>query len=107
MTGAERCEREFFDRAVDDVAFDLVGAVVVVRGVEGSRRALIVETEAYGGADDPASHAFRGPTPRTAVMFGPAGHLYVYRSYGLHWCMNVVTGPGGVASAVLIRAAEL
>jgi DNA-3-methyladenine glycosylase len=107
MTGAERCEREFFDRAVDDVAFDLVGAVVVVRGVEGSRRALIVETEAYGGTDDPASHAFRGPTPRTAVMFGPAGHLYVYRSYGLHWCMNVVTGPGGVASAVLIRAAEL
>jgi DNA-3-methyladenine glycosylase len=107
MAPAERCGRAFFERAVDDVAFELVGTHLVVRGEVGWRRALIVETEAYGGEDDPASHAFRGPTPRSVIMFGPAGHLYVYRSYGLHWCMNVVTGPTGVATAVLLRAAAL
>ena len=98
-------DRPFFARDPDLVARDLVGAYLNVREGDVVRSARIVETEAYGGADDPASHAFRGPTPRCAVMFGPAGHLYVYRSYGVHWCVNVVTGDDGDASAVLVRAA--
>ncbi len=106
--GAEvPCGRSFFERAPDDVAHDLVGSLLVLRDEGRVVRARVVETEAYGGSDDPASHAFRGPTPRCAVMFGPAGFLYVYRSYGVHWCMNVVTGDEGRASAVLLRAAEL
>lgn len=100
-------EQQFFERHPDTVAHDLIGSVIVVRAESGCVRARIVETEAYGGADDPASHAFRGPTPRSAIMFGPAGHLYVYLSYGVHWCMNVVTGSEGTASAVLLRGAEL
>src|SRR5271169_6181251 len=99
--------RSFFERPPDEVAHDLIGAILVVRSDGPDVRARIVETEAYGGHDDPASHAFRGPTARSAVMFGPAGHLYVYRVYGLHWCMNVVTEGPGTASAVLLRAAEI
>jgi DNA-3-methyladenine glycosylase len=100
-------QRRFFDRPSDAVAYDLVGSWLVLHDDGRESRALVVETEAYGGLDDPASHAFRGPTKRSEIMFGPAGFLYVYLIYGIHWCMNVVTGPRGTASAVLLRAAEL
>ncbi|MFI5035801.1 MAG: DNA-3-methyladenine glycosylase [Acidimicrobiales bacterium] len=99
--------RAFFERPPDVVARELVGCLLVVHDPGALRRALLVETEAYGGADDPASHAYRGPTPRSAVMFGPAGVLYVYRSYGVHWCANVVTGGTGVPGAVLLRGAQI
>jgi len=99
--------REFFEHDPDDVARALIGSLVVVR--EGVREhvAKLVETEAYGGRNDPASHAFRGPTKRNAIMFGPAGYLYVYLIYGVHWCMNVVTEFSDEPSAVLLRGAQL
>jgi DNA-3-methyladenine glycosylase len=87
------------------VAADLLGRLLIREGTPGSVIARIVECEAYQ-EDDPASHSYRGLTNRTAVMFGPPGHLYVYFSYGAHWCMNVVTGSDGEGSAVLLRAAE-
>ena len=93
----------FYARPVLTVARELLGSVVRV-GPVGVR---LTEVEAYAGLDDPGSHAFRGPTPRTQIMFGPPGRAYVYFSYGMHWCLNLVCGPDGAASAVLLRAGEL
>jgi DNA-3-methyladenine glycosylase len=100
--------REWFARSTEEVARDLIGCVLVVdAGTPSAVVARIVETEAYLGTSDPASHAFRGPTPRSRVMFGPAAHLYVYFTYGMHHCANVVTEADGVAGAVLLRAAAV
>lgn len=92
--------RSFFSRSALEVGPDLLHKVLRC----GGRAGRIVEVEAYQGREDAASHAFRGPTARNRVMFGPAGHLYVYFSYGVHWCANVVCGEDGVAEAVLLRA---
>jgi DNA-3-methyladenine glycosylase len=91
--------RSFFDRSVHEVAPELIGATLLFNGAGG----IIVEVEAYQHTD-PAAHSFNGPTARNAVMFGPPGFAYVYRSYGIHWCVNVVCEAKGSASAVLIRA---
>jgi DNA-3-methyladenine glycosylase len=97
----ERLTRAFFARTVHEVAPELIGATLLVDGVGGT----IVEVEAYD-QDDPASHGFRGMTARTASMFGPPGHAYIYRSYGVHWCLNLVCAEEGRSEAALVRALE-
>jgi DNA-3-methyladenine glycosylase len=94
-------KRAFFGRSVHEIAPELIGATLLVNGVGG----IIVELEAYHHTE-PAAHSFRGPTPRNMVMFGPPGFAYVYRSYGIHWCVNFVCEKEGSASAVLIRALQ-
>jgi DNA-3-methyladenine glycosylase len=96
-----RLRKSFFSRSVHEVAPELIGVTLLFRGAGG----IIVEVEAYHHTD-PAAHSYGGETPRNAVMFGPPGYAYVYRSYGIHWCVNFVCEHAGSASAVLIRALE-
>jgi len=101
MPKPRKLRKSFFDRSVHEVAPELIGATLLFNGAGG----IIVEVEAYHHTD-PAAHSFNGQTPRNAVMFGPPGYAYVYRSYGIHWCVNFVCEHAGSASAVLMRAIE-
>ena len=103
---ALRLSRAFYEQPTVEVARQLLGKYLVRIGAAGVRAGMILETEAYVGPEDKASHASRGRTPRTSVMFGPAGFAYVYLVYGMHHCLNVVTEQEGYPAAVLIRAVE-
>ena len=99
--------REFLNRPAPEVAPGLLGCVLEHESPEGLVAVRLTEVEAYNGEEDPASHAYRGRTPRNAVMYGPAGYAYVYFTYGMHFCVNVSCMPPGTASAVLIRAGQV
>ncbi|MFE3685569.1 DNA-3-methyladenine glycosylase [Streptomyces sp. NPDC059095] len=109
IAGTERTPltRNFFDRPVLEVAPDLLGRTLVRLTDDGPLELRLTEVEAYDGPNDPGSHAFRGRTPRNDVMFGPPGHAYVYFTYGMWHCLNLVCGPEGRASGVLLRAGEV
>ncbi|MEV6043968.1 DNA-3-methyladenine glycosylase [Streptomyces xanthochromogenes] len=109
IAGTERTPltRNFFDRPVLEVAPDLLGRTLVRRTDQGILELRLTEVEAYDGPNDPGSHAFRGRTPRNDVMFGPPGHAYVYFTYGMWHCLNLVCGPEGRAAGVLLRAGEI
>jgi DNA-3-methyladenine glycosylase len=106
VSSAERLGRPFFARYTPDVARDLLGSLLVRRVGGKTLSGRIVEVEAYRGSDDPASHSYRGATKRSAIMFGEAGHVYVFFTYGNHWCLNFTTEEEGQPGAVLIRALE-
>lgn len=101
-----RLAKSFYARDALTVARELIGCLFVRQTRAGRLALRLVETEAYRGSIDPGSHGYRGPTPRTATMFGPPGRLYVYFTYGMHWCVNVVCAREGVCEAVLLRAGE-
>ena len=102
----KRLGKQFYARDALTVARDLIGCLFVHDHAEARAGVRIVETEAYRGGLDPGSHGYKGPTPRTASMFGPPGRLYVYFTYGIHWCVNVVCGQQGDSEAVLLRAGD-
>src|SRR5579864_2248782 len=107
LADADVLPRGFFDRPSVELAPDLLGCVLSHSTPEGLVAVMLVEVEAYAGEADPASHAFRGRTARNGVMYGPPGHAYVYFTYGMHFCVNLVCEPEGHASAVLLRAGRV